>query len=78
MIGVIAGFIVSLIFRDKFPGFFPNAIIGVIGAFAGLFFKDVFDIQLAGNLGGAIIFSFLGALAVLLPTNLVYRRLFIG
>ena len=66
----------GLIFRDKFPGFLPNIIIGILGSFAGLFFKDVFDIQVAGNLGGAMIFSALGALVFLLPANLLYRHLF--
>lgn len=76
LIGALMGIVIGMVFRDNFPGFLPNIIIGILGSFAGLFFKDVFDIVFAGNLGGAVIFSALGALVFLLPTNLLYRRLF--
>ena len=78
LIGIVAGVLISLVFREKHPGVLPNAVIGVLGAFFGLFIKDVFDVDVGGNLGGAMLFSALGALVLLLPVNLAYRRLFIG
>lgn len=76
LIGLFAGIVFAALFNDKGAGYLPNMIVGVAGAFAGLFFKDVFDINIAGNLGGAVIFALLGAITLLLPLNIAYKRLF--
>ncbi|MCB1756247.1 MAG: GlsB/YeaQ/YmgE family stress response membrane protein [Gammaproteobacteria bacterium] len=76
IIGLLAGIALSALFDEKGAGYLPNMIVGVAGAFAGLFFKDIFDIDFAGNLGGAVIFSLLGACVLLIPLNLAYQSLF--
>ncbi len=71
IIGIVTGVLVHHMLGNKSTGVVPNVILGIIGAFAGLFFKDIFDIQLLGNLGGAALFSFIGALLILVPVNLL-------
>jgi uncharacterized membrane protein YeaQ/YmgE (transglycosylase-associated protein family) len=57
IIGGLAGFIVGLLFKGKKKGFgfFPNLIIGLIGAVIGGFLFDLFNIRLGF---GKIVLSF--------------------
>lgn len=73
ILGLLAGIAFGALFDEKGAGYLPNMIVGVVGAFAGLFFKDVFDIEFAGNFSGAVIFSLLGAASLLILLNLAYQ-----
>ena len=57
VIGVLAGFIVGLIFKGKKKGFgfFSNLLIGLIGAIIGGFIFDLFNVRLGL---GKIVLSF--------------------
>ena len=69
-VGVAIGCITTVAFTGNPLRFAPNIIAGVVGAFFGLWLRDVFDITAGGNLGGAIIAAALGALLLTIPLNL--------
>ncbi len=73
IIGIIAAIFITHRFGEKSAGYAVNIVVGIVGSFAGLWLKDLFDIQLLGNLSGAAIFSALGAFLCLIPFNLIYR-----
>lgn len=73
IVGVLSGWLVHWILGRNSSGLGANMIAGVVGAFAGLFVKDLADIQLTGNVTGALIFALVGALLVAGIVNLVLR-----
>ncbi len=76
LVGIFTGILITILLKDKSPGYAINAAVGVLGAFVGLFIKDIADIQVIGNLAGAFIFSFMGAFVALAIANLIYLKLF--
>lgn len=73
IIGIVAAIIVTRRFGKKSAGYTVNIAVGVVASFAGLWLKDLFDIQLLGNLSGAVVFSTMGAFIALIPLNLIYK-----
>jgi len=53
MIGVVIGIIATQVFKRSTITLFINCILGVAGAIAGLFLRDLFDVQ-AGLVPGFI------------------------
>jgi uncharacterized membrane protein YeaQ/YmgE (transglycosylase-associated protein family) len=83
IIGLIAGFLASLLIRGRGLGTLGNIIVGLIGAVIGGLIFTVLNIQVPPEWAGGItlrwvdiIVSFIGALLVLLITGFWrYRRL---
>lgn len=73
IIGIVVAIIIKRRFGEKSAGYTLNITVGVIAAFLGLWLKDLFDIQLLGNVSGAAVFSTLAAVIALIPLNLVFR-----
>lgn len=73
IIGIIAAIIITRSFGKRSAGYTVNIIVGIAAAFAGLWLKDIFDIQLLGNLSGAAVFSTLGAFIALILLNFIYK-----
>jgi len=71
LIGIIAGAIATALFKRSSLSFIINAVIGVLGSFAGLLIRDFFDIQTGGKAGGAILAAMLGALLATLLINAI-------
>ncbi|HEX9132421.1 MAG TPA: GlsB/YeaQ/YmgE family stress response membrane protein [Ktedonobacteraceae bacterium] len=60
VVGLIAGFLASLVMRGGGYGIVGDIIIGIVGAFIGGFLASLIGIG-AGGLIGTIIIAFIGA-----------------
>ncbi len=60
VVGLIAGFLASLVMRSGGYGIVGDIIIGIVGAFIGGFLASLVGIG-AGGLIGTIIIAFIGA-----------------
>lgn len=71
IIGAVAGWLGSVIFKGSGLGLIGNIIVGILGSFVGSWL-------LGGRLGegtvGAILTGALGAIIILAVLNLVFRR----
>jgi uncharacterized membrane protein YeaQ/YmgE (transglycosylase-associated protein family) len=81
IIGLVAGFLASLLVRGKNLGATTSIIIGLVGALVGGFLFTVFQIPVAPALLQGItiryidvIVSFIGAVIVLLIVTILRRR----
>lgn len=70
LVGVVIGILVSKGFKRSTLGYVPNIALGILGSFMGLWFRDVLDIHIGGNLSGSLLFSAIGAITILLPVNI--------
>jgi uncharacterized membrane protein YeaQ/YmgE (transglycosylase-associated protein family) len=74
VIGIVAGYLGSLIFKGKGSGLLLNLIIGLVGSFiGGWLMVDVLHISLFGGLPDAIIFSVIGAIILLWIISLIRK-----
>jgi len=76
-VGLLIGLVATRAFGSNPLRFVPNAVMGVLGSFFGLFVRDVLDITWGGKLGGAFVAVVLGALVLTVVGNLVYNALFL-
>ena len=60
VVGLIAGFLASLVMRGGGYGIVDDIVIGIVGAFIGGFLASLIGIG-AGGLIGTIIIAFIGA-----------------
>jgi uncharacterized membrane protein YeaQ/YmgE (transglycosylase-associated protein family) len=82
IIGLIAGFLASILVRGRRLGTLTSIIIGLVGALIGGLLFTVFGIQVSPELAGGItlryidiIIAFIGAVIVLvLASTIWYRR----
>lgn len=72
LIGLIAGWLASLVMKGGSYGILGNMVIGVIGALLGGWLFSVLGIA-AGGLIGAIITAFVGAIVLILLLRLIKR-----
>ena len=76
LVGLVAGFLASLIVLGKGRGWFWDIIIGILGAIIGGWLAGVLHISI--NVGASIlnqiIIAFAGAVILLLIWRLVFRR----
>ena len=71
IIGAIAGWLGSLIFKGTGLGLFGNIIIGIVGSFVGNWSLDKFGISLGdGWIGSAAI----GAVIILFLINILFNK----
>ncbi len=72
-VGLFVGLLTTRLFGSNPLRFPPNAVLGVLGSFFGLFVRDVLDINWGGNLGGAFVAATLGAVLFAVAGNLAYN-----
>lgn len=76
LVGLVAGFLASLVVMGRGRGWFWNLIIGILGAILGGWLAGVLHISI--NVGPAIvnqiIVAFVGAVILLLIWRLIFRR----
>jgi uncharacterized membrane protein YeaQ/YmgE (transglycosylase-associated protein family) len=81
IIGVFVGFLANVLVRGRGMGLLGNLIIGLIGAFVGIFLFAALGINIPFLEGQQIIIkladvfaAFIGALIVLFLITIIYRR----
>ncbi len=75
LVGLAIGLATTRAFGSNPLRFLPNAVMGVVGSFFGLFVRDVFDVTWGGKLGGAFVAAVVGALVLTVIGNLAYNAL---
>src|SRR5574341_1432298 len=81
VIGLIAGFLASVLVRGRGMGLLGNVIIGLLGALIGGFLFNALNVTISPALSGTInirlidiIVAFIGALIILLLVTPFYYR----
>lgn len=81
IIGLVAGFLATVLVRGRRFGTLGNIIVGLIGALVGGFLFSILGLQVSPALAGGItlryidiIVSFIGAVLVLAIVGVVGRR----
>lgn len=72
IIGAIAGWLGSLIFRGSGFGLIGNIIIGILGSFVGSWFLGLLNFSFGGGTLGAILTGAVGAIVILAVANLLF------
>ncbi|MGQ7843197.1 hypothetical protein ACUNV4_01885 [Granulosicoccus sp. 3-233] len=75
VLGMFTGVIVCLFFKETAIGFKLSVLAGGLGAFAGLMIRDILDITIAGDLGGALMAAILGAALSAAVVNALFGRI---
>lgn len=74
IIGAIAGWLGSVIFKGSGLGLIGNILVGIVGAFVGSWLLSSLGTSLGGGVVGAILTGALGAIVILAILNLIFRR----
>jgi uncharacterized membrane protein YeaQ/YmgE (transglycosylase-associated protein family) len=72
-IGAVAGWIAGLLFKGGGFGLLGNIIVGIIGGIIGGWLLPKLGVHIGSGMGGVILTSVLGALALLLVVN-VFKK----
>jgi uncharacterized membrane protein YeaQ/YmgE (transglycosylase-associated protein family) len=72
IIGAIAGWLGSMIFKGSGLGLIGNIVVGIMGGFVGYWLLGKFGISFGTGLIGAILTGATGAVAILLLLNLIF------
>ncbi|HKC20860.1 MAG TPA: GlsB/YeaQ/YmgE family stress response membrane protein [Candidatus Dormibacteraeota bacterium] len=75
IVGLVAGFLASLVVMGRGRGWFWNLIIGILGAIFGGWLAGVLHISLAvPDIVSKLVVAFVGAVILLLIWRLLFRR----
>jgi uncharacterized membrane protein YeaQ/YmgE (transglycosylase-associated protein family) len=76
LVGLVAGFLASLVVMGRGRGWFWNLIIGILGSILGTWLAGVLhvNINLGADLLNKIVIAFVGAVILLLIWRLLFRR----
>ena len=74
IVGLVAGFLASLVVMGRGRGWFWNLIIGIVGAIIGGWLVSVLHVSNPYGIFGQIVIAFVGALILLLIWRLLFRR----
>ncbi len=74
IIGALAGWLGSVIYKGSGLGLLGNIVIGIIGSFVGSWTLVNLGIQLGTGWLGAILTGAIGAIIVLVLFNLVFKK----
>lgn len=72
IIGAVAGWLGSLIFRGSGFGLIGNIVIGILGSFVGTWFLGLINFSFGGGTLGAILTGAVGAIVILALANLIF------
>lgn len=70
-IGMLAGFLASLVMKGRGSGYIINLVVGVIGAILGGWLFGKLGINVGGDLIGALITAFSGSVILLFLLKLI-------
>ncbi len=73
LIGALAGWLGSVIFKGSGLGLLGNIVVGILGGFVGYWLLGKLGISLGAGLLGVILTGALGALVILVIINLISR-----
>ena len=71
-IGLLAGWLASIVLGRSRTGLLANLVVGVLGSFVGGYLLDFFDIHLSGFLG-SVATATAGAIVLLIVLRVLYR-----
>lgn len=74
IIGAVAGWLGSTIYKGSGLGIIGNIVIGIIGSFVGYWILGELGISFGTGLISAILTGALGAIVILVVLNLFVRR----
>jgi uncharacterized membrane protein YeaQ/YmgE (transglycosylase-associated protein family) len=75
LVGISAGYLAGLVVKGHSFGVLGNLIVGVIGALLGGFIFDLLGIHTnAGDLIGALVCAFLGAVVLLFLLRFIGKK----
>lgn len=74
LVGLVAGFLASLVVMGRGRGWFWNLIIGILGAIFGGWLAGLLHISIGFGIFGQIVIAFVGAVILLLIWRLLFRR----
>ncbi len=73
VVGLVAGFLASLVMRGGGYGVVGDIIVGIVGALIGGFIMNFFGINTSGGLISSIVVAFIGACVLILLLRLFTR-----
>lgn len=73
IIGAIAGWLGSQIFKGSSLGLIGNIVVGVLGSFVGSWILGKLGVSIGGGLVGSIITGAFGAIVILAVLNLIFK-----
>ena len=74
LVGLVAGFLASLLVMGRGRGWFWNLIIGMLGAVIGGWLAGLLHISIGYGIFGQIVIAFAGAVLLLLVWRILFRR----
>ena len=74
LVGLVAGFLASLVVMGRGRGWFWNLIIGIAGAILGGWLAGLLHVSIGYGIFGRIVIAFVGAVILLLIWRLLFRR----
>ena len=74
IIGALAGWLGSMVFKGSGLGLLWNIIIGIVGGFVGYWLFGILNISLGEGWIGAILTGAIGALLILFVLNLIMKK----
>jgi uncharacterized membrane protein YeaQ/YmgE (transglycosylase-associated protein family) len=74
IIGALAGWLGSMIFRGSGLGLIGNLVVGILGGFVGYWLLGELGVNLGTGWIGAILTGAIGAIIILLILNLIFKK----
>ena len=74
IIGALAGWLGSMVFKGSGLGLLWNIIIGILGGFVGFWLFGVLNISLGDGLIGSILTGAIGAIIILAIINWIAKK----
>jgi uncharacterized membrane protein YeaQ/YmgE (transglycosylase-associated protein family) len=74
IIGAVAGWLGSTIYKGSGLGLIGNIIVGIVGSYVGYWLLGKLGVSLGGGWIGAILTGAVGAIVILFLLNLIFRR----
>jgi len=74
IIGAIAGWLGSVLYKGSGLGLLWNIVVGILGSFVGFWLLGKLGVSLGGGILGAILTGAIGAIVILFLVNLVIKK----
>lgn len=74
LMGALAGWLGSTIYKGSGLGFIGNLVLGILGSFVGYWLFGKLDISLGTGLLSVILTSAIGAIIILFIFNLIFKK----
>lgn len=74
LIGAVAGWLGSTIYKGSGLGLIGNIVAGIVGSFVGSWLLGKLGVTLGGGLLGSILTGALGAIVILFLINLFFKK----